>query len=457
MSPWQQELKALLQLTAPILVTQLAQAGYGFIDTVMAGQVSALDLAAVAIGSSVWLPLFLLISGIVMATTSLVAAAHGAGRYHDIPHITHQALWLGGFIGLLAMLLMQKISVIFPLLDVPAHLQAPTELYLQGVSYGMPSVAIFCVLRFYSEALGHTQPIMVISLLGILLNIPANYVFIYGLWGLPKMGGAGCGWATALVMTTMMLVLFIYVLRAQAFAKVRLLASDIRPHVGLIWRITQLGFPIGAAIFFEVSLFSCIAVLVSPFGELVVAAHQISLSVTSLLFMIPLSLAISMTIRTGIAYGRHDLAGIALTRRTGLITTTSIACVSALCIILFSHTITPLYSSHPQVQQLAAQLLLFAAAYQIFDALQVGAAGCLRGIQDTRSPMIMTLIAYWLVALPLGYSLGMFPLWQQRALEAYGFWFGLVVGLAVACVLLNWRLHTSLKRLAQRWSADTHR
>ncbi len=449
---WRSEFNALRILMMPILVTQLAQAGYGFIDTVMAGQVSPLDLAAVAIGSSVWLPLFLLISGIVMATTPLVAAAYGAKQYQEIPRITHQALWLGLVIGLVGMVILQQISFIFPLLDVPNNLQQQTELYLHGVSYGMPAVAIFCVLRFYSEALGYTKPVMVISLLGILLNIPANYVFIYGLWGVPKMGGAGCGWASAIVMTSMMLVLLAYVLYAPHFAKTRLLQGELKPALGLIWHISKLGFPIGAAIFFEVSLFSCIAVLVSPLGELVVAAHQVALSVTSLLFMIPLSLAISMTIRTGQAYGRHDLAGVQRTRQVGLITTTIIACLSATMIILCREMITRIYTPHQQVQQLAADLLLFAAAYQVFDALQVGAAGCLRGIQNTRSPMIMTLIAYWMVALPVGYGLAMFPLWHGQALGVYGFWFGLITGLGVACVLLNWRLMVSLKRLTTRWA-----
>lgn len=451
-STWRDELTALKTLTAPILITQLAQAGYGFIDTVMAGQVSPLDLSAVAIGSSVWLPLFLLISGIVMATTPLVAAAYGAKQYQDIPRITHQALWLGLGIGLLGMLVIQHISFIFPLLGVPSHLQAKTELYLYGVSFGMPAVAIFCVLRFYSEALGHTKPIMLISLFGILLNIPANYVFIYGLWGLPKMGGAGCGWATAIVMTSMMLVLLAYVLLSPAFKQTRLLGHSLKPDLTRIWQISKLGVPIGAAIFFEVSLFSCIAVLVSPLGELFVAAHQVALSVTSMLFMVPLSLAISMTIRVGHAYGRKDIHGILLTRQVGFITTTTIACCSALFIIVCSDYITRLYTPDAQVQQIAAELLLFAAAYQIFDALQVGAAGCLRGIQNTRSPMIMTLIAYWIVALPVGYGLAMWPLWNGQALGVYGFWVGLVVGLGVACVLLNWRLNRSLKRLQKQWA-----
>lgn len=450
-SAWHTELKALMVLTMPILMTQFAQAGYGFIDTVMAGQVSPLDLSAVAIGSSIWLPLFFLMMGIVMATTPLVAEAQGANKLEDIARITHQALWVGLVIGLMSLLLLQNISFIFPLFDVPPHLQQQTERYLYGVSYGMPSIAIFCVLRFYSEALGLTKAIMMISLLGIVLNIPANYVFIYGLWGLPKMGGAGCGWGTAIVMGSMMLMLWAYVLCAPHFAKTRLLQSHKKPVAPLIWRVIKLGFPIGAAIFFEVSLFSCIAILASPLGELVVASHQISLSVTSMLFMIPLSLSISMTIRIGTAYGRRDLAGILLTRQVGLKTTVLVACCSAVFILLFRQHITQIYTPNYVVQQLAANLLLFAAAYQIFDALQVGAAGCLRGIQNTRSPMIMTLIAYWVVALPIGYSLALKPLWQHQPLGVYGFWFGLIVGLGMASLLLNWRLSVNLKRLEQKW------
>lgn len=448
---WRGELKALRILMLPILMTQLAQAGYGFIDTVMAGRVSPLDLSAVAIGSSIWLPLFFLMSGIVMATTPLVAEAQGANKLQDIPRITHQALWVGLIVGLSAMGLLQHIHFIFPLFDVPPHLQQQTERYLYGVSFGMPSVAIFCVLRFYSEALGHTKMVMIISLLGVLLNIPANYVFIYGLWGLPQMGGAGCGWGTAIVMTSMMLMLWGYVLLAPHFASTRLLQHELKPLAILMWRIFKLGFPIGAAIFFEVSLFSCIAILASPLGELVVAAHQISLSITSMLFMVPLSLAISMTIRIGQAYGRRDLVGITLTRQVGLTTTVMIACCSAIGVLLFRPYLPLLYTPNQAVQQLASTLLLFAAGYQIFDALQVGAAGCLRGIQNTRSPMIMTLIAYWIVALPVGYSLALKPLLQHQPFGIYGFWFALIVGLGMACLLLNWRLSVNLERLSKTW------
>jgi MATE family multidrug resistance protein len=157
-----------------------------------------------------------------------------------------------------------------------------------------------------------------------------------------------------------------------------------------------------------------------------------------------------MTIRIGQAYGRRDLQGIKLTRQVGLTTTVIVACCSASMILLLRQYITKLYTPNHVVQQLAADLLLFAAAYQIFDALQVGAAGCLRGIQNTRSPMIMTLIAYWVIALPIGYSLAMKPLWHHQALGVYGFWFGLIVGLGFASLLLNWRLSVNIARLQHK-------
>ncbi|HEX5277589.1 MAG TPA: MATE family efflux transporter [Fluviicoccus sp.] len=452
MARWQHELKQLLILMGPILITQLAQAGYGFVDTLMAGQVSPLDLAAVAIGSGLWLPVFLLISGTVMATTPLVAAAFGAGRDHEVAHIAHQALWVGMVCGLIGLVVLRLTPLAFDLLAVPGHLQAPTELYLEGIAWGMPPVALFCALRYYSEALGQTRPVMIISVLGVLLNIPVNYIFIHGKLGLPVMGGAGCGWATAVVMLSLMLILLGWVLLAKPYARHRLFSEMPRPDPTRMRHIFALGLPIGIAIFFEVSIFSLVALLVSPLGERVVAAHQVSMSVTSLLFMVPLSLAISMTIRTGQAFGRHDWAAIRLIRQTGLLLTTGIACVSALSIILFREDITGIYSSDPAVRQLAASLLLFAAAYQVFDALQVGAAGCLRGVQDTRSPMVLTLIAYWVIAMPLGYTLGMSRLWIDEPMGAQGFWTGLVVGLGAACLLLNWQLARRLRKLEKRWA-----
>jgi len=448
---WQQELRLLAALTGPILISQFAQAGYGLIDTIMAGQLSPLDLAAVALGASIWLPLYLLTTGTLLATTTLVAEARGAEQPERIAIITHQALWLAALVGMTGLLLIQASPPLLGWMGMPDHLHAETADYLYGVSWGMPAVAFFFVLRCYCEAQARPLPVTLISLLGLGLNVLANRFFMYGSdnflgWTVPAMGGAGCGWGTAVVMWSMTLVLLAYVLLTKAFAKTRLLTVWTPPHVPEILHIAKLGFPIGLAIFFEVSSFALVAILVSPSGEIAVAGHQIALSVTSVIFMLPLSLALALTIRCGHHYGAQNPAALRLTRRVGLTTTTLMACGTALMLLLLREPIVRFYSTDPAVVDLAVQLLLFAVAYQIVDALQVGAAGCLRGIQDTRSPMQLTLLAYWGVGIPFGYIAGSTD-WLGQAWGAQGYWAGLVLGLAVAAWLLNRQLSFRLDNL----------
>lgn len=451
-SPARQELRQLALLLAPILLSQLSQAAYGALDTVMAGQASALDLAGVAMGSSLWLPVLLLVWGILMATTPLVAEAWGANEPGKVPHITHQALWLALFLGLGGFFVLRDLEPLFTWLGVPPSLRDLTQRYLEGISWGLPAVALFSVLRCYCEGLGKPAPIMFISLLGLPLNAFGNYLLIYGHYGMPQLGGAGCGWATALTQWALLVVLLAYLLGARFFAPVRLLQVFEAPHREALIRFLKLGIPIGIAIFFEVSVFCVVALLISPLGAQVVAGHQIAFSVTGLLFMIPLSLALAMTIRVGQAYGRRDMAAIRLTRRVGLRAITAMAVLSSVGIVVLRWPLTALYTPDPAVQALAGRLLLFAAAYQIFDALQVGAAGILRGIQDTRGPMIMTTIAYWVVAVPVGYTLGLTLLFGQK-LGPQGLWTGLVAGLLAAALLLNWRLRTQLRMLKTRWDS----
>lgn len=443
------ELRALALLMGPILLTQLCQAGFGFVDTVMAGQVSPLDLAAVALGASLWLPMVLLVSGILMATTPLVAAAWGRHDHASVPTTVHQALWLALFIGVAGALLLHHVTPVFTWLDTPDHLRDMTRRFLAAISLGLPAIALFSVLRCYCEAMARPLPVTLISIAGLTLNVPLNYIFIHGKFGLPALGGVGCGWASAISMWAMLLMLAVYVLRAKVFASTRLLHERSAPHWAAMKTFLKLGLPIGIAIFFEVSVFAIVAILISPLGELQVAGHQIALSVTSLLFMFPLSLAFAMTIRIGHAFGSHDLAAIRSTRRVGLVTLGLFACFTAAFIVLTRYWLADLYTDDAQVIHLAADLLLFAAAYQIVDALQVGAAGALRGLQDTKGPMVLTMISYWIVALPLGYVLGLTFLTGERY-GPYGFWTGLVAGLAVAAVLLNWRLRKQLRQLQRQ-------
>jgi MATE family multidrug resistance protein len=446
------EARTLIILMLPILLTQLAQASFGLVDTIMAGRVSAADLAAVALGVGFWLPLLLLLGGILQATTPLVAQAFGAHTLDQtsmqrIPSIARQALWLALVLGLAAAALLQLSPLLFDLLEVPKALQAKAHLFVFAISFGLPAVAFSTVLRCYTEALGRPRPVTLISLCGLALAVPLDYLFIYGFHigplTVPALGGAGCGIATAILQWGILITLLIYLSSAKPYQAIRIFSHFERPAKAVILRIMHLGFPIGIAIFFEVTLFSFAALVLSPFGEVVIAAHQVALSATSVLFMIPLSLATAVTIRMGQFYGQQDPRAMRRLRRVGHTLGTTLALTSMLFIALFRHDIAALYSRDAAVQALAATLLLYAMGYQLMDSWQVTTAGCLRGLQDTHVPMWITLFAYWVVGFPVGIILS-----RVMGYGAQGFWFGLLVGLGVAALLLVLRLRIRERRVA---------
>ena len=211
------ELKQLFHLMLPILITQFAQAGLGLIDTIMAGHLSAADLAAIAIGVGLWIPIMLLFAGIMIATTPLVAEARGAKTPEKIPTIARQSLWVAAILGVVAMLILQGMPFFLPLFGVPESLLPKASLFLHAIGFGMPAVMMYAALRSYSEALGHPRPVTAISLLALLALIPLNLVFMYGFGPIPALGSAGCGFATAILQWLMFITLAIYISRAKAY------------------------------------------------------------------------------------------------------------------------------------------------------------------------------------------------------------------------------------------------
>ncbi|EET81063.1 MAG TPA: MATE family efflux transporter [Acinetobacter radioresistens] len=436
------EIKKLFQLMLPILVTQFAQAGLGLIDTIMAGHLSPTDLAAIAVGVGLWIPIMLLFSGIMIATTPLVAEANGARDFNNIPTIARQSLWMAFMLGILAMLVLQLMPFLLPLFGVPENLQPKAGLFLHAIGFGMPAVTMYAALRGYSEALGYPRPVTAISLLALLVLVPLNMIFMYGLGPIPALGSAGCGFATSILQWLMLIALAGYIYKGHAYRKTQVFSQWEKFNPVWAKRILKLGFPIGLAIFFEVSIFSTGAIILSPLGETVVAAHQIAISVTSQLFMIPMSLAIALTIRVGMYYGEKNWHAMRKVQHLGLITATVFAVLTMLVMWIFRSEIVAVYTRDLAVTHMALYLILFAIAYQLMDAWQVSAAGCLRGMQDTKGPMWITLLAYWVIAFPVGIYLARFT-----RMGAAGVWTGLIVGLSVACVLLLLRLYMNNKRL----------
>lgn len=439
------ELKQLFHLMLPILVTQFSQAGLGLIDTIMAGRLSPTDLAAIAVGVGLWIPVMLLFSGIMIATTPLVAEAKGARTPEKIATIARQSLWVAFILGVIAGLVLQALPLTLPLLGVPESLQPKAGLFLHAIGFGMPAVTMYAALRGYSEAIGYPRPVTAISLMALLLLVPLNFIFMYGVGPIPALGSAGCGFATAILQWLMLLSLALYIFKNRVYQSSQPFSHWEKLNGYWLKRILKLGFPIGLAIFFEVSIFSTAAIVLSPLGETIVAAHQIAISVTSQLFMIPMSLAIALTIRVGTYYGEQNWDAMRRVQGLGLMTATILALLIMLLLWVFRSEIVALYTSDPMVTQIALYLVLFAVAYQLMDAWQISAAGCLRGMQDTKGPMWITMIAYWVIAFPVGVYLSRFG-----DMGAAGVWVGLIVGLSVACVLLLARLYGNNKRLSQR-------
>ena len=441
--PTRFEIKRLLSLMLPILVTQFAQAGFGLIDTIMAGRLSPNDLAAIAVGVGLWIPVMLLFSGIMIATTPLVAEANGAKQPEQIATIARQSLWVALILGIIAGIILQFMPLLLPIMGVPENLLPKSSLFLHAIGFGMPAVTMYTALRGYSEAIGHPRPVTVISLAALAVLIGLNLIFMHGTGPIPALGSAGCGFATAILQWLMLIILSIYILKSKSYRATQPLIHLQALQWPWVKRILKLGFPIGLAIFFEVSIFSTAAIVLSPLGETVIAAHQIAISVTSQLFMIPMSLALALTIRVGTYYGEKNWQAMRNVQWIGLMTATVLACVTMLLMWFFRAEIIAIFSKDPVVTPIAMYLILFAIAYQLMDAWQISAAGCLRGMQDTKGPMWITMLAYWVIAFPISIYLARFT-----NMGAAGVWMGLIIGLSVACVLLLTRLYMNNKRLA---------
>lgn len=439
------EVRALLGLAFPIIISQVATTAMGFVDAVMAGRVGPRDLAAVALGNSIWIPVFLLMLGILLATTPKVAQRFGANSHQEIGPIVRQALWLALITGLCAAFILLAAEPLLHLMNVAPDLIEPCMGYLHGIASGMPAAGLYCVLRNFSDGLGSTRPSMVLGLCALALNIPINYVFIYGHLGVPAMGGVGCGWATAIVMWFMALGMVAWTWRGAVYQSSRVYSHFEWPQWAIIKRLLSVGLPIGIAVFAESSIFAVIALLIGSLGATVVAGHQIALNFSSLVFMIPYSLGMAITVRVGQALGRQQPREARFVAGVGMGTALVWACISASLILLLRQQIATVYTADLMVIEVATMLLMFAALYQFSDVIQVTAAGALRGYQDTRVTMILTLFAYWGIGLPVGYALGLTD-WLGPANGPSGLWQGLIVGLTCAALMLSVRLTRSAKK-----------
>ncbi|KOC90911.1 MATE family efflux transporter [Winslowiella iniecta] len=443
------EARQLLALAIPVILAQVAQTSMGFVDTIMAGAVSATDMAAVAVGTSIWLPAILFGHGLLLALTPTVAQLNGSGRRDRIAHQVRQAYWLAGLVSLLIMLVLYNAGyMIAAMHGIDPKMAEIAVGYLHALLWSAPGYLFFQVARNQCEGLSKTKPGMVLGFIGLLVNIPVNYIFIYGHFGMPALGGVGCGVATASVYWVMFILMKAWVKRAGSMRDIKLATRFDAPDWKVLYRLSGLGLPVALALFFEVTLFAVVALLVSPLGIVKVAGHQIALNFSSLMFVLPMSLGVAATIRVGFRLGQGSAEAARVAAWTAQGVGIMMAAVTATFTVIFREQIALLYNDNPEVVTLAAQLMLLAAIYQFSDSIQVIGSGILRGYKDTRSIFFITFIAYWVLGLPTGYLLGMTD-WVVPAMGPAGFWCGFIIGLTSSAIMMIWRM-----RRLQRLPAD---
>ncbi|AIL70710.1 multidrug efflux protein [Vibrio vulnificus] len=440
MHRYKKEASSLIKLATPVLIASVAQTGMGFVDTVMAGGVSATDMAAVSVAASIWLPSILFGIGLLMALVPVVAQLNGAGKREQLPFEIQQGAVMALLISIPIIGVLFQTQWILGYMNVDAVMATKTIGYIHAVMFAVPAFLLFQTLRSLTDGLSLTKPAMVIGFIGLLLNIPLNWMFVYGKLGAPALGGVGCGVATAIVYWIMFLLLLLYVTTSHRLRQVQLFTTFHPPQLNAQVKLFKLGFPVAAALFFEVTLFAVVALLVAPLGSTVVAAHQVAINFSSLVFMLPMSIGAATSIRVGHMLGEKSTEGARIASHVGILVGLSTAVFTALLTVILREQIALLYTDNRVVITLAMQLLIFAAIYQCTDAIQVIAAGALRGYKDMRAIFNRTFIAYWLLGLPTGYALGLTD-WIVEPMGAQGFWIGFIVGLSSAAVMLGVRLH----------------
>ena len=279
---------------------------------------------------------------------------------------------------------------------------------------------------------------MVIAIAGLLINIPINYVLIYGKFGFPELGAVGCGWATGIVYWLMSMMMTAYISLRHRY-RVYIVPTSMKPQPGRMFELLKLGLPIGINIFVCGSIFAVIALLIGKLGANNIAAAQIALNFSSMTYMIPMSLSFGITIRVGHSLGQGHISDARIRSISGILLAGLIALLSSTAILIFKEQIIALYTREPEIIQVAAVLMVFSAVYQFSDAIQAAASGALRGYKDTRTPMLLACFAYWGIALPTGYSVAMTDLFGP-AMGVSGFWVGIVTGLSLSAGFMVTRL-----------------
>ncbi|SHM50280.1 MATE family efflux transporter [Gracilibacillus kekensis] len=444
----QEKIRLFMIILIPILITQVSMYAMNFFDTIMSGKAGAADLAGVAIGSSLWVPVQMGVVGILMAMSPIVAQLTGAKEADKIPFTVQQGMYLSIALGVVVSIVGAfLIDPILSMMDLEDRVRHVAKYYIITIGLGMIPFFIYNLLRSYIDGLGHTRISMAIILISLPLNILFNYIFIFGKLGLPAFGGIGAGIASALTFVINFLLSIWIVHYVRPFREHRIFRNFLKPALKEWLSQLRLGIPIGFSIFFEVSIFSAVTFMLSVYSTNTIAAHQAAINFASFLYMIPLSIAMTLTISVGFEVGAKRFIDAKAYSYLGILSGVMIAFVAGAILYIFDDQVARLYSENPEVISLTKQFLFYAIFFQFADAFGAPVQGILRGYKDVNITFWMSLFSYWLIGLPSGWILA-----NYTSLDAFGYWLGLIVGLSAGAITLFGRMQYLQKKMINKFS-----
>ncbi|NNE35415.1 MAG: MATE family efflux transporter [Rhodothermales bacterium] len=450
------EVRSTLVLALPVVITQISGVANGFVDTLMVGRLGPDELAGVALGNTLFFGHMILGMGIVTSVSPMVSQAFGRGDEEEIGRSVRQGLWLAFGLSIAMMVSVRNIWPLMIWMGQDPETVALSEAYVDAISWGMPGFLSFIALRGFVEALSKPLLATIIAIVGVGLNVAANYVLMYGHFGFPALGLVGTGWASTLVFWFNFLCLLIVTLLMKELARYAGFKNFHRPDLAFLRKLVKLGLPIGISQGVEVALFMGTALMMGLIGKTALAAHQIAVQCAALTFMVPLGIGIATSVRVGVASGMGDPKGVRVAGWIGVGLSCLVMLFTATFFWLFPTKIVSLFVdmeslANAPVIEIATVLMGFAAVFQLFDGIQVSAIGALRGLKDTLVPMIIAIVSYLIIGLTAGYILGI-----RAGYGPEGLWTGLVVGLIVASVLLIWRFEWITRAAAAEPSSSAN-
>lgn len=421
----------------PILIAQLLSMAMMIADTLIAGRYGTLDLAGVAIGSSFYISVVMLLGGILQAVAPTVAHHVGAGRTGEIGPALQQGFWLAAMLALPGVAVLLAPGPLLALAEVPPDVAELACRYLAATAAGLPALLFYRSFYAFNNAVGRPRALMAISAIVTSVHLPLAWALTNGAAGLPELGGAGCGVSTAIINWLALLCGLTYLVRNRAYRQYHLFSRWRPPHPGELGKLLRLGLPMGLSTFIDISSFTLIAILVARLGVETVAGHRVIANFTGVIYMLPLALSIATMVLVGQAVGANDPARARLTARLGMGLAGGVALVMGILLWLLREPLVGLSTTDPAVQGVALGLVLYLCFYQGFDGLQTVAAHALRGYKVTLLPMVLHTVCFWGIGLSGGYWLSFHAPWRAGAPSVAGFWEGCVVATVAATLLFG--------------------